>query len=112
MPASNPDELELRLNRFLIPLALGVAFVGIWELAVRVFAISKFVLPAPSMIGLALAQDLATLSVSLFNTLVITVAAFLAATILGVLGAILFTQSRILEVSLFPYAVVLQVTRW
>lgn len=62
------------------------------------------------MIGLALAQDSATLSVSLFNTLVITVAAFLAATILGVLGAILFTQSRILEVSLFPYAVVLQVT--
>ena len=47
---------------------------------------------------------------SLLVTLRITVAALAAAVILGGALAILFAQSRLLELSLFPYAVILQVT--
>jgi NitT/TauT family transport system permease protein len=47
---------------------------------------------------------------SLMVTLRITAAALLAAVILGGALAILFAQSRLLEISLFPYAVILQVT--
>jgi NitT/TauT family transport system permease protein len=107
---SNSEERLSSIPRFVIPLALGVAFLSIWEISVHVLGVSKFVLPAPSMIISALAQDYATLGLSLLNTLTVTIAAFIMAAILGVLGAILFTQSRILEVSLFPYAVILQVT--
>jgi len=47
---------------------------------------------------------------SLLVTLRITLAALAAAIIVGGLLAILFAQSRVLELSLFPYAVILQVT--
>ena len=46
----------------------------------------------------------------MWKTLEVTIAAFFVALVLGVTGAILFTQSRLFEISLFPYAVVLQVT--
>ena len=47
---------------------------------------------------------------SLLVTLKITLGAFALAVVLGTLIAFLFAQSRWLEMSLFPYAVILQVT--
>ena len=47
---------------------------------------------------------------SLLVTLRITLAALAAAAILGGAIALLFSLSRLLEISLFPYAVILQVT--
>src|SRR5262249_28203180 len=47
---------------------------------------------------------------SLLVTLRVTLAALAAAAILGGAIAVLFSLSRILELSLFPYAVILQVT--
>jgi len=50
------------------------------------------------------------LAFALWNTVKVTLVAFLAALVLGVAFAVLFAQSRLVEISLFPYAVVLQVT--
>jgi NitT/TauT family transport system permease protein len=47
---------------------------------------------------------------ALLVTLKITLFAFLCATVLGVLIAFAFVQSRVIETALFPYAVLLQVT--
>ena len=47
---------------------------------------------------------------SLWTTLSITLMAFVLAVIGGVALAVLFSQSRIIETALYPYAVVLQVT--
>jgi manganese/iron transport system permease protein len=47
---------------------------------------------------------------SLGSTLAVTLQAFAASTILGVATAIAFTQSRLIERTLYPYAVILQVT--
>jgi NitT/TauT family transport system permease protein len=47
---------------------------------------------------------------SLWVTLRITATALVAASLLGGLISVLFAQSRLLEISLFPYAVILQVT--
>jgi NitT/TauT family transport system permease protein len=47
---------------------------------------------------------------SLLVTLKITFLAFVLAVILGVAIAFVFVQSRFIEVSLFPYAIILQVT--
>ncbi len=54
--------------------------------------------------------DWPSLSASLWITLSISLAALTAAIVLGLLFAVLFTQSKWLELSLFPYAIVLQVT--
>jgi len=99
-----------RLARIVVPLALGVLFLCVWEVLVRWLQVPKFVLPPPSLIFESLINDYGTLGASMWNTLEITIAAFFVALICGVTGAIVFTQSRLFEISLFPYAVVLQVT--
>jgi NitT/TauT family transport system permease protein len=96
--------------RIILPLAVGAMMLGIWEFLVWYHAIPKFVLPPPSMIWRSLIDDFGTLAPSLWLTLVITVEAFTLAVVGGVALAVLFSQSRLLELALFPYAVILQVT--
>ncbi len=67
-------------------------------------------LPGPVVIFKTLISDWETLSIALGITLRITFAALIAAVTVGGALAILFTQSKWLERSLFPYAVILQVT--
>jgi NitT/TauT family transport system permease protein len=62
------------------------------------------------MIADSFLQDYPTLFASLWITFEITVAAFLIALVSGVALATLFAQSELVEMSLFPYAVILQVT--
>jgi NitT/TauT family transport system permease protein len=110
MAAAPGSDITPRVLKIVVPILLGVAFLGMWEFLVRWLEVPKFVLPPPSMIADALYHDIGTLSGSLWNTLRITLMAFFVALVLGVAGAVLFTQSRLFEMSLFPYAVVLQVT--
>ena len=96
--------------RLLMPCAIGLLLLAAWEGLVRAYAVPSYVLPGPMEIGRALWADWPSLSVSLGITLEITGAALLAAAVLGLLIAVLFVQSRLIELSLFPYAVILQVT--
>jgi NitT/TauT family transport system permease protein len=105
--ASSPMPPSLRV---IVPVVVGVVFLAAWEGLVRYLAIPRFVLPAPSMIVTALIDDFFPLIGSAWVTLKVTLSAFVTALILGVVVAILFAQSRLFELSLFPYAVVLQVT--
>ncbi len=94
----------------LAPVTLGIFGLIAWELIVRWKGIPAYILPGPLLIGKTLVADWGTLSTSLWITLRITFAALIAAVTLGVGLAIVFTQSKWLEKSLLPYAVVLQVT--
>jgi len=103
-------EPSSRSMRLLVPLIVGLVFLGFWELLVRASDIPPFVLPAPSVIAESLAQNFGSLMTSLWATLRVTLAAFLLAVVGGIGLAILFSQNRLLETALFPYAVALQVT--
>lgn len=96
--------------RILAPIVIGVLALGAWEILVRYKEIPPYVLPGPLLIGQTLIADWGTLSGSLWITLRITFMALAAAIIVGVSLAVLFTQSKWLEMSLLPYAVILQVT--
>ena len=107
VPTSNH---ALRLVRWLLPIAVLAAGIAAWELVVRINDIQPYVLPAPSVIFVTLIADWGVLSQSLLTTLLTTLEGFAAAAIGGVALALLFNLSKWLEYSLFPYAVVLQVT--
>ena len=92
------------------PIALGVLFLSAWQGFVWLEQIPPYVLPGPLLVAETLWRDGPSLLASLWVTLRITLAALAAAVVLGGALAILFAQSRLLEISLFPYAVVLQVT--
>jgi len=96
--------------RVAVPLLLGAGVVAIWEFLVWWLEVPKFVLPAPSLIVRSLVTDFPSLMVSLWITLRITLMAFVIALLAGVALAVLSVQSRLVEISIFPYAVILQVT--
>ncbi len=99
-----------RLVGILLPLAVAAAVLGVWEWAVMHWQVPVYVLPAPSAIASAFAANFSSLMQALASTLTVTLEAFVAATVLGVVTAIAFSQSRVLERTLYPYAVILQVT--
>ncbi|HXP29729.1 MAG TPA: ABC transporter permease [Stellaceae bacterium] len=99
-----------RLHRIAAPLAVGLLMLAGWEAMVRINSIPPYILPGPLLVAETLWRDGPSLLVSLTVTLRISLAALAAAVILGGALAILFAQSRLLEISLFPYAVILQVT--
>lgn len=96
--------------RILAPTVIAALFLGGWEAVVRINAIPHYILPGPLLVGQTLVRDWGTLSVSLLITLKITFMALSVAAVLGLVLAVLFAQSRIIELSLFPFAVILQVT--
>jgi len=101
---------RLHLLRTSAPLAVGAAVLALWEIVVRIEGIPPYILPGPLLIAETLWTDGSSLMGSLLVTLRITLAALAAAAILGGGIALLFSTSRILALSLFPYAVILQVT--
>jgi NitT/TauT family transport system permease protein len=92
------------------PALVGAGLLAFWEFACRVWNVPVFLLPKPSDIAARLWDDWPTLLRALGVTLRVTLQAFAAAVVLGSLTAFVFVQSRLIEKSLFPYAVLLQVT--
>jgi len=107
------DEARTRVDRVLrvlLPVAVLAFGVVVWELLVRIGNIPPYVLPGPHLVFSTLISDWAVLGASLLVTLTTTLEGFLLAAAGGVGLAVLFNQSRLIEYSLYPYAVILQVT--
>ena len=81
-----------------------------WELTVSFQNIPKYILPAPTDILDSLLINYSDLLRSTFITFRITLFAFIIASLLAIFIAILFSQSKIIELSLYPIAVIFQVT--
>ena len=96
--------------KILLPLAVAIAAIMAWEIAVRAMAVPVYVLPPPSAIWAALVTDHASLFHSLWITLRVTLEAFALALVSGFLIAVLFSRSRLIELTFAPYAVALQAT--
>lgn len=94
----------------LAPMGVGIIALLLWDIFVRITHLPPYILPGPLLVFKTLVTDWNELFPSLLITLQITVVAFIAAAISGLLMAILFTQSKWIERSLFPYAVILQTT--
>jgi NitT/TauT family transport system permease protein len=99
-----------RMLRILAPAAVLALGVIAWELLVRLNDIPPYILPSPGVVLTTLVSDWAILWSSLLATLQTTVEGLLLAVIGGIGLAVLFNQSRLIEHSLYPYAVILQVT--
>jgi NitT/TauT family transport system permease protein len=92
------------------PVAVAALLLAAWQGLVTLLEVPVFLVPSPWRVAQTLLADAALLWAALLVTLKITLLAFACAIALGVLIAFAFVQSRWLEVALFPYAVLLQVT--
>jgi NitT/TauT family transport system permease protein len=109
-PPGKADKTLARIMRILAPIAVLAISIAIWSFVVRINNIQPYVLPGPEAVFKTLVDDWPVLSSSLLVTLWTTLEGFIAAAVGGIALALLFNQSKWIEVSFFPYAVILQVT--
>ncbi|MEM8731114.1 MAG: ABC transporter permease [Pseudomonadota bacterium] len=99
-----------KVSRWVVPVFVGIMAIWLWDRVVVLNEVPHYILPHPALVAETLWTDWGTLSISLLITLKVAAAALLAAVVGGVGLAVLFTQSRLLEMAFYPYAVILQVT--
>lgn len=108
-----PGERAMRFERslrILLPGLIALLVLVAWHLVVKINDIPPYTLPGPLLVARTFVEDWPTLWPAWMVTLRYTFLALLIAVIGGVALAVLFAQSRWIEFSFFPYAVILQVT--
>ncbi|MDX8496206.1 ABC transporter permease [Mesorhizobium sp. VK22B] len=103
------ERLE-RIGKWVLPLAIMILAIWLWDRICVWNEIPQYILPRPGVVLQTLHDDAGLLSSSLLVTLRITFLSLLLAVIGGVGLAVLFAQSKWVEMSFFPFAIVLQVT--
>jgi len=98
------------LVRLIAPIGLAVLLLAAWQLAVAIYDVPAYLVPSPLRIARTMIEDRELLLASLWVTTAIALTALAIAVAAGVAIALLFAQSRIIEASLLPYAILLQVT--
>ena len=106
-PRTSTAETVLRV---LVPVVMLVLAIAAWWGYVIVTNQPKYILPSPADVWNSLVTDYPTLLPSLWVTLSITFQALMLALVGGVALAILLVQSKWIELAVFPFAVILQVT--
>ncbi|KKC32029.1 ABC transporter ATP-binding protein [Devosia psychrophila] len=99
-----------RIFSVAIPVLMVVLAIAAWQAHITLNQVPRYIMPAPLDVITALGTDWGTLYPSLLVTLRITVLALGIALLGGVGLAIILVQSRWIELALFPFAVILQVT--
>ena len=117
--AGTRDEDEVRRVRaariektakWALPIIMMVLAILGWSWVVTANEIPHYILPGPGLVWESLVNDWGMLVEAAYLTGWITLAALVMAVIGGAGLAILFNQSKMLELSFYPYAVILQVT--
>ncbi|HEV7252339.1 MAG TPA: ABC transporter permease [Mesorhizobium sp.] len=120
MPATVPLDAEEarrlaklrreKIGRWVLPMLIMAAAIFFWDRICVWNEIPRYILPRPGEVVATLWTDRALLFSSLLVTLRIAFLSLLLAVAGGVGLAVLFAQSKWLEMSFFPFAVILQVT--
>jgi NitT/TauT family transport system permease protein len=99
-----------RIAQIVVPVIMLALVILVWHLYVTLNHVPHYVLPGPLLVAKALYNDWPILFRALRVTLEITLSALALALLGGVAIAIIMAQSRLAELALYPYAVILQVT--
>ncbi len=99
-----------RVLRVVVPVVMVALAIGLWQLHITVNNVPHYIMPAPLDVVTTLFTDWPTLYPSLLVTLRITLLALALALVGGVGLAIVLVQSKWIELAIFPFAVILQVT--
>ena len=94
----------------LAPVLFGALLLAVWEMAVRLLHTPAYLMPAPSAVAVALAQNLPLLTTSALTTLSMAFGALVLASIAACAIALTIGLSPLAERSVRPLAVALQVT--
>lgn len=113
IPAIDPALLRARHERRMrigLPVCTIAAALLLWEFLVWYNEVPHYLIPAPSLIARTLFANFGSLMGSAWFTIKLTLMSLALAIFGGVALGMVFALSRRIEMSLFPFAVILQVT--
>ncbi len=99
-----------RALAIIAPALVAAVALALWQGLVVAYDVPAYLVPSPLAVLRTLVDDRLLLANSLAVTLGIALTALAISIVLGALIALVFVQSRWIEASFFPYAVLLQVT--
>ncbi len=90
------------------PLAALVIGIGLWQAAISVFSIPGYMLPSPGTMWRTVTHDFGEIWTPTLVTVKEAYLAFLVASVVGVLIALLMARWNIAEQGLYPYLIIVQ----
>lgn len=105
---ARPETIARTVPDWVLALALMAAVTLLWELAIRLFHVSSFVLPAPSAVIRALIASRAQLASAAGSTALEILLGFVLAAITGVVIALVIVRFERFGRALYPLIVLFQ----
>lgn len=105
---SNVQWKSLFSLKYLGPIIAFVVFISVWQFVPMLMDIKPFILPKPTDVLEAAIEDWHLLWPAMQMTIFEAVIGFVLSAVIGIGISILLASSRVLEISLYPYAVILQ----
>ncbi|MEM9011671.1 MAG: ABC transporter permease [Pseudomonadota bacterium] len=99
-----------RIGRWALPALVALIVLVAWQGVVALYEIPHYILPGPDRVLTKLSQEWASLLQSWWITVQVAGLSLALAIVVGGGLGVLFSLSRAVEMSVYPYAVVLQVT--
>ena len=94
--------------KYLGPILALVIFLSLWQFIPTLLEIKPFILPKPTDVIAAAVKDWHLLWPAMQITIFESVIGFILSAVVGIGISILLASSRVVEISLYPYAVILQ----
>lgn len=94
--------LTSKHSTYVLPLITTVLLLIVWELAVRLFSVPEFILPAPTTILSEISEWGLVVAKNAWSTLTTTVIGFLIALVSGVLLGFIIGYSKLANLTIYP----------
>ncbi|MEP9379469.1 ABC transporter permease [Aquabacter sp. CN5-332] len=104
-----PQDRREHILTLALPVLLGVAVLGVWQVVTQAFSISPVLLPAPSDIVSSFDDIAGTLARNAWVTGSEALVAFFLSAILGVVAALVLTSSAVVFQAFYPHVVMFQI---
>jgi NitT/TauT family transport system permease protein len=105
---SRPGALRHRVRIALPPVAAFVVLVGTWQLVVTALNVPHYLVPAPTAVFAAATTRWVDLWTAITTTFLAALVGLSLSIVVGVSAALVMSQSKVLERTFYPYAVILQ----
>ena len=104
----NKFQILRTVKNVLPPVLVAFAVLGLWELIVRLAKVPNYLLPAPSLIFMEIVKTILPLLKDTAVTMLESVLGFIVGSGLAIAVSVMFTHSKLMERSFYPYAIALK----
>ena len=97
----------MEIKKIIPPVLILALFLGSWHVGALIYDMA-FLLPTPFAVAKQFIADFDIIMIGLAQTFTAAFTGYIIATVLGITVATIMSLSKILERSLYPYAILLQ----